>query len=68
MPTKVKIETENIEICEVKTVRSDEEANKLFTDGWILLHAGASHIDGMGYNAKTHFMMGKPANNEFNKD
>jgi hypothetical protein len=46
-------------IVEVRTVRTDEEANKLFSDGWILIHGGASHIDAHGYNAKVHFIMGR---------
>ena len=56
----VKIDNDvNREISEVKIVRSDKEANDLFAKGWILLHAGASHIDAHGYNAKLHFIMGK---------
>lgn len=61
MKTKIKPETktDNKQIVEVKTVRTDEEANALFSAGWVLLHGGASHVDTMGYNAKPHFIMGR---------
>ena len=59
MDTKINIPIEKQDIKEVRTVRSDDEANKLLAEGWVLLHSGASHIDGLGYNAKTHFIMGR---------
>jgi hypothetical protein len=46
-------------IVEVRIVRTDDEANRLFLDDWILIHGGASHIDAHGYNAKVHFIMGR---------
>ena len=46
-------------IVEVKTVTSDEDANMLFSKGWILLHGGVAHVDAQGFNAKPHFIMAK---------
>lgn len=41
----------------VKVVNTDNDANKLLEEGWVLLHAGVSHQDEMGYNAKPIFIL-----------
>jgi len=59
---KVNVDTESMtdqKIVEVRTVREDSQANKLFSEGWILIHGGASHVDAQGFNAKPHFIMGR---------
>lgn len=63
MGTRVRIEKQKPDddrlLKEVKTVYSDAEATELLKNGWVYLHAGATHIDSMGYNAKTTFILGK---------
>lgn len=64
MGTKIRIKKTNEpknhrDIEQVKTVYTDGECSAMLVDGWILLHAGATHIDGLGYNAKTTFILGK---------
>lgn len=59
MEQRVKITGKEIEFAEVKICRSEEEANKLLASGWIMLNAGVSHTDGVGYQAKIHFIVGK---------
>lgn len=54
------IQIENVDIREVRLVRSDEEANYLLSNGWIFLNSGVSHTDSAGYQAKTHYMLGRP--------
>jgi hypothetical protein len=51
---------ETLAFSEVKTVHTDTECNELIVKGWIILHAGATHVDNNGYNAKTTFIMGNP--------
>ena len=51
--------TEERDIVEVKTVRTDREANNYLSHGWVLLSAGTSHTDVAGYQAKIHFILGK---------
>jgi len=58
METQIRIETGNDQIEEIKTVHSDEEANRLLQKGWIYLWSGAVHIDTMGYNVKPIFTLG----------
>ena len=41
----------------VKAVNTDNDANKLLEEGWVLLHAGVFHRDEMGYNAKPIFIL-----------
>ncbi len=53
------METKYIEIVEVITVFSDQEANNHLSHGWILLATGAVHIDSAGYQAKTYFTLGR---------
>ena len=48
-----------VDFKEVRTVRTDEEANKLLSSGWVLINAGVSHTDLGGYQAKCHFILGK---------
>jgi hypothetical protein len=50
-----------LDFSELKTVRTDKEANDLLKAGWILLNAGVSHTDAGGYQAKCHFILGKRA-------
>lgn len=53
------MDTKEKDIVEVRTVRSDREANDHLSHGWILLSAGSSHIDSAGYQAKVHFILGR---------
>jgi hypothetical protein len=58
--TEERISTKKeMDFSEIKTVRTDEEANKLLTSGWVLLNAGVSHTDTGGYQAKCHFILGR---------
>ena len=54
-----KIVVEEVDFAEIKICRDETEANKLLTDGWLLLNAGVSHTDSAGYQAKIHFIVGK---------
>ena len=58
---RINIKKEKImkSISEVKSVRTDQEVNELLKKGWVILHAGAVHVDDLGLNAKPIFMMGK---------
>lgn len=51
----------NVQSCNmcksVKVVHTDGDANELMGEGWVLLHAGVSHQDEMGYNAKPIFIL-----------
>ena len=62
--TRAKIVQKKVDITEVNTVYSDNEANKLLSEGWTLIHAGIAHIDDLGYNAKTQFIMGRTKEKE----
>ncbi len=66
MKSEQRVSTKETEYKEVKTVRRDDEANKLLQSGWILLNAGVSHTDMGGYQAKCHFILGKKAGATFN--
>ena len=59
MEKKIVTQVENSKVTEVKLVRTDEEANKLLSEGWELLNAGVSHIDNTGYQAKAHYILAK---------
>ena len=52
-------EIENSTIIEVRTVWTDEEANKLLSQGWVYLHGGIVHKDKLGYQAKNCYQLGK---------
>ena len=47
---------------EVKTIWVDDEASKMLSDGWELLHGGVAHRDEMGYQLKTCYVMGRVKN------
>lgn len=61
--TKVRIKAQKEpnpkKIREVRLVRTPEEANDLLSKGWDFVHAGAVHMDDMGYNAKPLFILAK---------
>ncbi len=59
MGKKITTQIENVDILEVRMVRTDEEANKLLSENWILLNAGVSHTDSAGFQAKGHYMLGR---------
>ena len=59
MKVQVSGKLQDQKIVEVKTVVSDEDANILFSKGWILLHGGVAHIDTQGFNTKPHFIMAR---------
>ncbi len=52
-------ETENIQIKEIRTVFSDDDANVLLKEGWIYLNSGTIHKDNMGFNAKGFIRLGR---------
>ncbi len=58
-----KIEThtvvQGVEIKEVRTLHTDEEANKLLKEGWIYLNSGVVHHDQMGFNCKGYVRVGR---------
>jgi len=56
--TKVTIETDR-SLKEVKIVWSDEEANQLLTQGWLLMTSGIAHKDQAGYQAKPMFILAR---------
>lgn len=59
---KITIETEYINIGEVKACWTEQEANELLATGkWVLLHGCVAHQDGLGYQAKPCWLMGKKA-------
>ncbi len=57
----VTVETDESTVSAIKTVWSDEEANALLAEGWILLHGGVAHRDSGGFQAKPVFVLGKPS-------
>ena len=58
MKTKVTIEHDAM-FLEVKTVWSDEEANQLLKQGWVLMGNGIAHRDNAGYQAKPVYILAK---------
>ena len=58
-----KIETstviQGVEIKEIRTVYTDDEANKLLKEGWLYLNSGTVHRDQMGFNAKGFVRLGR---------
>jgi len=59
MKNKLTVTTENDKISEVRAVWDQDEANLLLKNGWTLLHGCVAHKDGMGYQAKPCWLMGK---------
>lgn len=53
------MELHDKEVQEVKTVQTDDEANKLLKEGWFLLATGCRHLGQSGYQAKTYFTLAK---------
>jgi len=53
------MEKDYMDIVEVVTVSSDQEANEYLEKGWLLLSTGARHVDSAGYQAKTYFTLGR---------
>ncbi len=56
--TKITIETDR-NIKEIKTVWTDEEANELLQNGWMLMSSGVAHRDEAGYQAKPMFILAR---------
>lgn len=56
--TKITIETER-NIKEVSIVWTEEEANQLLTEGWLLMTSGIAHKDQTGYQAKPMFILAR---------
>ena len=57
--TIITTQIENVDVKEVRLVRSDKEANELLAKGWMLMNAGVSHIDATGYQAKAHYILAR---------
>jgi len=47
------------DIIEVRTVRTDTEANELLKQGWLLISSGARHEDSTGFQSKTYFTLAR---------
>lgn len=52
------------ETKEVRTVPTDQEANELLKNGWVLLASGCRHIGQTGFNAKTYFILARMGDEE----
>ena len=46
-----------MDVVEVVTVSSYQEANEYLKKGWLLLSTGARHVDSTGFQAKTYFTL-----------
>jgi len=57
--TKVVTQIETSDFRQVKTVRTDEDANKLLAEGWTLMSSGVCHVDNAGYQAKIYYILAK---------
>ena len=55
MSIRIKIEKVNV----VKIVYTEKEVNDLIKNGWEVQFIGATHKDGMGFNAKPTFILAK---------
>jgi len=59
METTITTQIENNDIGAVRITRDENEANELLVAGWLLMNAGVSHTDNIGYQAKPHFILAK---------
>ena len=51
------MEKDYIDVVEVITVTTFQEANEWLRKGWLLLSTGARHVDSTGFQAKTYFTL-----------
>ncbi len=60
-PSRVKINRKKRQqgVKEVRVTTDQDEANHLLANGWELLHGGNAHVDGLGYNVKPTFTLGR---------
>jgi hypothetical protein len=51
------MEKDYLDVVQVVTVSSFQEANEYLKQGWLLLSTGARHVDSTGFQAKTYFTL-----------
>ena len=51
------MEKDYMDVVEVITVSTFQEANEFLRIGWLLLSTGARHVDSTGFQAKTYFTL-----------
>ena len=51
------MEKDYMDVVEVITVTTFQEANEWLRKGWLLLSTGARHVDSTGFQAKTYFTL-----------
>jgi hypothetical protein len=51
------MENDYMDVVEVITVTTFQEANEWLRKGWLLLSTGARHVDSTGFQAKTYFTL-----------
>jgi len=62
MKRKVSVETDYDKVSEVKATFDEAEANALLkSNKWTLLHGCVAHKDGLGYQARPCWLLGRIA-------